>query len=66
MPIEQVHALVADFLGPRTLISLRTQEHRPRRESPQKGTPSKPAAARDAPTQDRGQMLVAAGLPPAL
>jgi hypothetical protein len=57
MPIEQVHALVADFLGPRTLTSSWTQEHPHRGESPQQGTPGTPAAARDAPTQARGQML---------
>jgi large exoprotein involved in heme utilization and adhesion len=57
MPIEQVHALVADFLGPRTLTGPRTQGDRLQRESPRQGTPGTPAAARDAPTQARGQML---------
>jgi hypothetical protein len=57
MPIEQVHDLVAQFLEQHTLSSARTPADRHQRESSQKGTPSKPAAARDAPTQARGQLL---------
>lgn len=57
LSVEQVHDLVAHFLGPHTLPRTRTQEDRHRRESPQEGTPAKPAAARDVPTEDRGQMV---------
>ncbi len=55
--IEQVHELVAHFLGQHTLTSESSQEDRHRRDSPPEGTPAKPAAERHAPTQDRGQML---------
>jgi hypothetical protein len=55
--VEQVHALVADFLGPHTLTGPRPQGDRHRGESPQQGTPGTPAAARNTSTQARGQML---------
>jgi hypothetical protein len=57
MPIEQVHDLVAHFLGQHTLSGARTQADRPRRHAPQEGTPATPHATRETRTQDRGQML---------
>jgi hypothetical protein len=57
LSVEQVHALLADFLRPRTLTRPRSQEQQHHQERPQQGTLLTLAAAREAPMQDRDQVL---------
>jgi hypothetical protein len=54
---EEVHDLVAHFLDPQGLTNARSQEGRHRRDAPQASIPQKAATVRDAPIQDRSQML---------